>query len=130
MKYPEFLKKNGCIGVPAPSAGAGNEQYKNVMEKATKYLENLNYKLEISKNLYNSVRGRSANAEERAKEINNMFSNENMDLILCACGGDFLVEMLPFVNFSLLTSNPKLVAGFSDPTGLLYPITTKYSIIN
>lgn len=128
MKYPEFLKKNGCIGVPAPSAGAGNEQYTNVMKKATKYLENLNYKLEISKNLYNSVRGRSASGEERAKEINNMFSNENIDMILCACGGDFLVEMLPFVDFNLLASNPKFIAGFSDPTGLLYPITTKYDI--
>lgn len=128
MKYPEFLKKNGCIGVPAPSAGAGNEQYTNVMKKATKYLEDLGYNLEISKNLYNSVRGRSASGEERAKEINNMFSNENIDMILCACGGDFLIEMLPFVDFSLLVSKPKFVAGFSDPTGLLYPITTKYDI--
>ena len=49
-------------------------------------------------------------------------------MILCATGGDFLVEILPFVNFDLLLDNPKLVAGFSDPTGLLYPITTKYDI--
>ena len=42
--------------------------------------------------------------------------------------GDFLVEMLPYVNFELLKQNPKYVAGFSDPTGLLYTITTKYDI--
>ena len=33
-----------------------------------------------------------------------------------------------YVNFDLLQKNPKYVAGFSDPTGLLYTITTKYDI--
>lgn len=128
MKYPKFITQNGCIGVPAPSAGAGTMQYENVMKKATKYLKDLGFELDISKNLYNDIRGRSATAKERAQEVNEMFQNENIDLMLCACGGDFLVEMLPYVDFELLKQNPKFVAGFSDPTGLLYPITTKYDI--
>ncbi len=49
-------------------------------------------------------------------------------MILCATGGDFLIEILPYVNFELLKDNPKFIVGFSDPTGLLYPITTKYDI--
>ena len=128
MNYPQFLKEHGCIGVPAPSAGAGTEQYANAMKQAANYLKNLGYKLELSKNLYNDIRGRSALAKDRAKEVNDMFANKSIDMILCACGGDFLVEILPYVDFELLKQNPKLVAGFSDPTGLLYPITTKYDI--
>ncbi len=57
-----------------------------------------------------------------------MFERDDIDCILCASGGEFLVEILPYVNFDLLKKHPKLVAGFSDPTGLLFPITTKYDI--
>ena len=128
MIYPEFIKENGCIGVPAPSAGAGDELRQNSMHKAKERLEKLGFKLKLSKNLYNDIRGRSATAIERANEINDMFQSKDIDMLLCASGGEFLIEMLPFVNFELIKSNPKFVAGFSDPTGLLYPITTKYDI--
>lgn len=128
MIYPKFINKNGCIGVPAPSAGADTIQRVNKMNKAKDNLEELGYKLVLSKNLCNNERGRSASAKVRAQEINNMFKSKDIDFILCAAGGEFGVEMLPYVDFECLKENPKFVAGFSDPTGLLYPITTKYDI--
>lgn len=128
MQYPKFIKENSCIGIPTPSAGAYSIQKQNKMLNAKKNLESLNYKLILSDNLLKCSRGRSASPKDRAKEINDMFMNKDIDLILCATGGDFLVEILPYVNFDLLKANPKYVAGFSDPTGLLYPITTKYDI--
>lgn len=39
-----------------------------------------------------------------------------------------MIEILPFIDFDLFVKNPKYVASFSDPTGILYPITTKYDI--
>ena len=128
MIYPNFLKENNCIGVPAPSAGAGVEPKQNKMKKAKDTLEKQNYKLTLSKNIFSFEKGRSAPAKVRAEEINEMFENKDIDFILCSNGGDFLVEILPFVKFELLKNNPKFVAGFSDPTGLLYPITSKYDI--
>ena len=128
MIYPNFIKQNGTIGVPAPSAGAWGIQNKNKRLNAKKNLEELGYKLILSNNLLECIKGRSAPAKIRADEINEMFKNKDIELILCATGGDFLVEILPYVDFNLLKYNPKLVAGFSDPTGLLYTITTKYDI--
>ena len=128
MRYPDFIKKDSTIGVPAPSAGADTIERQNKKNNAKKKLEKLGYKIELSQNINNSVRGRSATAKIRAEEINSMFENTDIDMILCAAGGDFLVEILPFVDFELLKSNPKYVCGFSDPTGLLYPLTTKYDI--
>lgn len=128
MIYPAFIKQKGCIGVPAPSAGANTIQRINRMNNAKKNLEKLGYKLVLSKNLCNSNKGRSSSAQERAQEINDMFKNKDIDIIICAAGGEFLVEMLPYIDFELIKKNPKFVAGFSDPTGLLYPITTKYDI--
>lgn len=128
MQYPKFIKENGCIGVPAPSAGAGVLEKQNKLNNAKNFFESKGYKLELSKNLMKSIRGRSASAEERAKEINEMFLNNDIDMLLCATGGDFLVEILPYIEFDLIKNNPKFIAGFSDSTGLLYPITTKCDI--
>ena len=128
MIYPKFINNNMVIGVPAPSAGAGDNIYKNKFKNAEKRLKELGYSLILSNNLYKCKNMRSADKIIRAKEVNDMFNNSDIDLILCASGGEFLVEILPYVNFELLLRNPKYVCGFSDPTGLLYVITTKYDI--
>lgn len=128
MIYPSFLKPGMKIGVPAPSDAAYDESHKNRYENALKKFENLGFKVELSKNILHSEKSRSADAKTRGEEINEMFSREDIDYILCAAGGEFLVECLPFVDFEKLVENPKFVQGFSDPTGLLFPITTKYDI--
>ncbi len=124
MYYSKFLKENDCIGVPAPSNGARNEQKKASMKQAKKFLESQHYQLKLSSNLMKSKRGRSASPKIRGQEVNDMFQDKDIDAIMCATGGDFLVECLPYVDFDVIRKNPKLVTGFSDPTGLLYPITT------
>ena len=128
MLYPEFLKKGDTIGVPAPSNGAYDEPHCNKYENSKKKLEELGYKVALSKNIFKSVMARSASAEERAKELNEMFESKSINYIMCAAGGEFLVEILPYVDFSKIKSNPKFVQGFSDPTGILFPLTTKYDI--
>ena len=125
-----FYQINGRnkIGVPAPSDGAYDELSKIRYKNARKNLQNLGYEIIESKNLFNSNKTRSADAITRAEELNEMFENDNIDLILCATGGEFLVEILPYVDFSKIVKSPKFVQGFSDPTSLLYSLTTKYDI--
>lgn len=128
MIYPKFIKKTDCIGIPAPSAGADTIQRKNKMDNAKKTLQEAGYKLILSSSLFTSEKGRSADKVIRAEEINQMFANDEIKLLLCACGGDFLVEILSYINYDIIKKNPKFIAGFSDPTGLLYSITTKCDI--
>lgn len=128
MIYPKFIKVNDTIGIPAPSAGAENKEKRNKILNAKKNLETYGYKIILSENILKCEKGRSASALKRADEINNMFKNKDIDMLLCATGGDFLVEILPYIDFNYIKNNPKLIAGFSDPTGILYPITTKYDI--
>jgi muramoyltetrapeptide carboxypeptidase LdcA involved in peptidoglycan recycling len=128
MIYPKFIKEKGTIGIPTPSAGSKDEKKKNKFLNAKKNLEEHNYNIILSENIFNSVKGRSSDEISRANEINEMFTNDKIDMILCATGGDFLIEILPYINFNVIKEKPKLVTGFSDPTGLLYPLTTKYDI--
>ena len=128
MIYPKFLCDGSCIGVPAPSSGAYDELHKVKYANSKLKLEKMGYKCILSDNINKSEKARSASAEERANEINRMFEDKNIDFIMCAAGGEFLVEILPFIDFEKIVKNPKFIQGFSDPTGLLFPITTKYDI--
>lgn len=128
MIYPKFLKKGDTIGVPAPSSGAYDEPHCNKYKNSRKKLEGMGYKIEWSENIFKSVMARSADGKTRAKELNNMFESGDIDFIMCAAGGEFIDEILPYVDFEKIVKNPKWVQGFSDPQGILYPITTKYDI--
>lgn len=57
-----------------------------------------------------------------------MVTDDNVDMIMCAAGGDFALEMLPYVNSENILNNPKWIMGASDPTSLLYYVTTKLDI--
>ena len=128
MIYPKFIKENSVISVPAPSNGAYEELDINRYKNAKKKMERIGYKVELSENAFKSDKCRSADAQTRASELNEMFESPNIDFIWCASGGEFLVEILPYVEFEKLANNPKWVEGFSDPTGILFPLTTKYDI--
>lgn len=128
MKYPKFISKNSCIGVICPSAGASKETKVNKYKNGIKRFESLGFKLKLSENLFKDEMGRSASTKVRSEEFNNMLSDKSVDLILCATGGDFLIEILPYLNFELINDNLKYICGFSDPTGILYPLTTKYDV--
>ena len=125
MLIPEFLKQGDLIGVPAPSDGSNYFEKEKRFLNAKKRLEDLGYQVKLSDNIFNSVRGRSSSAIKRATEINDMFQDKNIKIMLCAAGGDFLIEILPYIDYNLIKNNPKWLIGFSDPTGLLYSITTK-----
>lgn len=98
MIYPKFLKENDLISVPAPSDGANCKQDINRYKNAKLKLEQLGYKIKLSKNIFNSKMSRSADVKTRAEELNEMLEDES-SLILCAAGGEFLVEILPYVKF-------------------------------
>lgn len=128
MLYPKFIVNGSKIAIPAPSDGANCETDKNRYKNAIKKFKNMKYNTECSKNLFNSKMARSGDKISRAQELNELFIRDDIDLILCATGGEFLIEILPYINFDKILKSPKWVEGFSDPTGILFPLTTKYDI--
>uniref|UniRef100_UPI0025A05966 LD-carboxypeptidase n=1 Tax=Klebsiella pneumoniae TaxID=573 RepID=UPI0025A05966 len=59
---------------------------------------------------------RSGTGKQRAEELSLMQNDPEVKALLCAAGGDFLIEMLPYVNFEELAAHPKWMMGYSDPT--------------
>lgn len=128
MYIPEFIKKNDIIGVTAPSSGFNNIVDFNRLESAKLNLKERGYQVIETEDVRNCEKGRSATGEERADEFNSLIKNKNVKYIISASGGDFLMEMLEYIDYDLIKNNPKWIQGYSDNTGLIYPITTNCDI--
>lgn len=120
MKYPKFIQKGGTIGICAPSAGVGHklDQYKD----SIKVLKNQGYKIKETKSVRVNNQ-RSTTAKNRAKEFYELTADNKVDMIMFAAGGDYMYEMMPYVNYDQLAKNPKWLMGMSDPTNILLDVT-------
>ena len=129
MIYPRFLKENGTIGVTAPSAGSESEIDIKRLDLAISNFNKRGYRIVETPNCrQDDKKGASSSKEERAKELNNLFQNKDVDVIIGMAGGEFLLEILPYIDWNLIKENPKWLQGYSDITGISYLLTTKLDI--
>lgn len=128
MIYPEFLKEHDIIGVTAPSDGITDEVKLKRLDNAIKNFEEKGFNIKETPNVRCSVKGRSSFSKERAEELESLYKDDNVKTIITSGGGDFLLEMLSEVDFNVIKDNPKWLQGYSDPTGLLFTITTNLDI--
>lgn len=127
--FPQWIKKNDLIEVIAPSDSAGNEIKKKRFENAKNNLKKRGYEILFGDNVFNeSIKGRSDTAQKRAEEFMDAITNKDVKYIVSAGGGDFLCEILPYLDYNIIKENPKWFQGYSDNTGLTFSITTKTGI--
>lgn len=125
MIYPEFLKPGDKIGIVAPSAGVG---YKlDSFDASLGAIKAQGFNIQESKSVRtNNVR--SAAAKVRAAELEAAFNDKSVQMVLCATGGDYNMEILPYIDWKSISTNPKWFAGYSDPTNISHHITTSLDI--
>lgn len=123
MIYPNFLKKNDLIGITALSSGCSDSIFE--MKQAIANLQK-EFEVIITNNVYGNYIV-SSSKEERIKELNEIL-NKDIKLLQIARGGDFLYEILDDIPYHDIVNRKLLVQGYSDPTSLLYILTTKYDL--
>lgn len=125
MQYPDFLKKKDTIGICAPSAGVGKKLVE--YEESLSVLKNAGYQIKETASVrINDVRSNTASI--RAREFHELLADDEVSFIGFAAGGDYMYEMLGDVDFDMIRKHPKWLMGASDPTNLLYPVTTLLDI--
>lgn len=128
MIYPKFLSDGSKIGVFAPSDGNSCNLDEIRLNFAVSNMQKRNFKIKVMDSCHTSNMGRSTTGKKRNEEFETLLEDKNCDLIISLSGGDFLCEMLPYINFDVIARNPKWIQGYSDPTSLLYIITTNLDI--
>lgn len=123
--YPEKIKPNDTIAITAVSMPANVEK----IDLAIDNLKELELKVIETKNVrsYGIV---SSEGKERAEELLELYKNPDVKYIIAARGGEFLMEMLPYLDEhkDIIKNNPKWFQGFSDPSLLNLYITTNFNI--
>lgn len=127
MIYPKKLNKENLIGITAPSDIANLE----TIDYSKKNIENMGYTIIETDNVRKSEGLVSSSGKKRADEFMSLWENNSVGHIISARGGEFLMEMLPFLDKyekEIKSVTPKWVQGYSDTSLLLYYLTTKYNI--
>lgn len=128
MIYPKNLEKGFYIGVTATSSGFTSEPDLRRLDNSIENFKKRGYPVIITDNVKTDCKGRSSDGKSRAEQLMQLFDDDRVRVIIAASGGDFLVEMLPHIDFGLLASKAKWFQGFSDNTGLTFTITTNLDI--
>lgn len=126
MIIPKWIKKGDIIGVTAISDGVTEEEDKKRFQNGSKKLEKSGYEVQFTQDVYQADEtGRSTDGQTRWKEFSELLDNKGVSAIISAKGGNFLNEMLPYVDYEKIKKNPKWFQGYSDNTCLVHSITTK-----
>lgn len=125
MRYPKFLGKNQTIGACAPSFGCSENPYRARLNNAIKKFEAKGYSLKLSQSVYSLDHIRSASAQQRVKEFEDLYFDDNVHFIFSVGGGEVMNETMPYYNFEKIKrSTPKWFMGFSDNSWLAFALPT------
>ena len=129
MIYPSKINLNEFIGVTATSGGLDDAAGLNKLENAIKNFKNMGYQIDETSNVRECDKLVSSSGQKRAKEFLELWQDKKIKYIITARGGEFLMEMLPYIDSDVIkNSTAKWVQGFSDSSLLLFYLTTNYNI--
>lgn len=124
--YPEKLEKGDTIATTAVSATSNSEK----IDLAIENFKSFGLNVIETDNVRKDEGMVSSSGKERAEQLLELYKNSNVKYIIASRGGEFLMEMLPYLDEheDVIRNNPKWFQGFSDPSLLNLYITTKFNI--
>lgn len=119
----ELLRKGDKVGIIACSDGVGFEG-RNQINDLKLQLENLDLKIVLADTIYKGQNLFSGTPLRRAEQLNSFFRNKEIKMIFDPSGGDSANQILEFIDWKLVSSNPKLYFGMSDLSVIINSIYT------
>ncbi len=123
---PKRLKKGDLVGLVNP---AGATFHPDEAEIAREVMAALDLRTKFGDHLLDRYGYLAGRDEDRAADVNAMFSDPEVRAVLALRGGWGCNRLLPLLDYELIRANPKILMGMSDITGLLLGIYTKTSLV-
>lgn len=126
MRYPEYLRENGTIGLVAPSFGCADEPYKSCMNAAIERFKGMGFRIVEGPNCRkNDGIGISSTPENCGKELTEYYCSGDNDMLIACGGGELMCETLDHVDFEAIkVATPKWYMGYSDNTNFTFLLNT------
>ncbi len=110
---PPTLKRGATICLVAPASAVVDVAS---LEKGKRLLEERGYRVVEGAHLRDTMLLFAGEDGDRAGDLNQAFADPAIDAIFCVQGGAGTARMLPYVDFGLISRNPKIFVGYSDIT--------------
>ncbi len=120
-RIPKLLKQGDNVALIAPGSSIPEAK----IEKAKYNLISLGLKVEEGQFIREKYGYTAGKDYERIADIHWAFGDESIDGIWCIRGGYGCTRLLPFLDYSLIRKNPKILIGYSDITALHMAIFKK-----
>ena len=115
MLYGKKLKPGDTIGLIGPS---GTVREAGAVDRAIAYMKTLGFRVKIGESAHAKYGYLSGTDEVRARDVNEMFADKEVDAIVCTRGGYGTMRMLDLLDYDVIRANPKIFVGFSDITAM------------
>lgn len=125
MNKPKALKKGDTIGLISPASPTTKEN----VEKAKEKIIEMGFKVKMGNSPYERYGYLSGSDEIRANDINEMFSDDEVDGIVCLRGGYGTPRILDLIDYDIVKDNPKVFVGYSDITALHIAFNQKSDLV-
>lgn len=119
---PARLKPGDTVGLICPAAPAYSRESVQVTVES---LAALGLKTKLAPHFYDRYGYLAGHDTDRAADINGMFADPSVNMIMAMHGGWGCARLLPLLNYDLIRRNPKQLIGYSDITALLLAIYAK-----
>lgn len=125
---PKRLQEGDLIGVVSPS-NAVTKELRPQLKEGVDYLRKHGFRVRLGENALKREDRSAGTPEQRADDINSMFSDDEVSAIICSLGGGTANTCLPLIDYPTLRKNPKIFLGISDITVLLNAFHAKTGLV-
>ncbi|RUT35736.1 LD-carboxypeptidase [Paenibacillus zeisoli] len=112
---PPILQRGDTIGIVT----LGSPLDTQVINARMDYLKAMGFNIVLGKYVYAQNGFLAGTDEQRASDLMMMFQNSQVKMILPTRGGTGVAGILPYLDYNVIRSHPKIISGYSDITVLL-----------
>lgn len=125
---PPRLKPGQTIGLVSPSSPVTPE-LEGQLTRGIDCLQRMGFNVLPGDHIRSRTLGYAASPQEKAADIHRMFADDSIGAILCTQGGMTANACLPYLDWDLVRTHPKIFLGISDITVLLNAIQAKTGLV-
>jgi muramoyltetrapeptide carboxypeptidase len=122
---PPRLKPGDTIGIVSPAGPFDLDLFMQGLSA----LQSMGFHTRVPDEAYQKTGYLAGSDAQRARSVNQLFKQPDVQAIVCARGGFGCLRMLPLVDFDIISAHPKVFVGFSDITALLAAITRRSKLV-
>ncbi|MDI9495363.1 MAG: LD-carboxypeptidase [Bacillota bacterium] len=112
---PPILRAGDTVGIVT----LGSPPDAGTIDVGIQTLESMGFNVLVGEHAYSNAGIVAASAMERASDLMNMFENPEVRAIIPTRGGTGVADIIPYLDYDVIRSNPKIITGYSDITILL-----------